>query len=446
MAAISPAILQADQKADGTWNVKIRIWHNGKPAYIDTVHFVGKNQVKLKNPKDKESKTLVIKDDFVLDRIAPELKKYRDWITDNAELVEELTAKEVKKRLLAIRVAEKRGATGGGDGGKIDFLRFCDDYLTKMEASSKSRNARPLRTVYNSLVDYFKSDSLDITKIRYQFLLDYEEHLKRPRVFMRMGGGGKEYQQQQAGLSRGGLTNHMRDLRNLFKRAMEHFNDEDLGIVRVAHYPFKKYKVGQYPLTENRSRDIYEFVLLRDLVLPKGSLAELARDMCLISFYMLGMNPGDIYEMPEFSKIGKRYGYRRAKTRDRRKDEAFISIKVIPEVRPLLKKYAGELQKRYSTKDGLNKAIDDGLKVISRLTGVPDLDLYDWRHSVGTWARRLCGYSKSDVGEALNQNTRTVTDIYIAVDWSLIDRVQASVVALTQAYGPHPTLKYYTGE
>lgn len=158
------------------------------------------------------------------------------------------------------------------------------------------------------------------------------------------------------------------------------------------------------------------------------------------------MNPGDIYEMPSSDSIGNRYGYKRAKTRDRRKDEAFISVKVIPEVRPLLDKYAGKLQKRYSTKDGLNKAIDDGLKIVSRETGVPDLDIYDWRHSVGTWARRLCGFSKSDVAEALNQNTRTVTDIYIAVDWSLIDRIQNSLVLLTKEYGPHPTLKYYTGE
>lgn len=46
MATVSAIILQANQRTDGTWNVKIRIWHNDKPAYIDTVHYVGKNQVK----------------------------------------------------------------------------------------------------------------------------------------------------------------------------------------------------------------------------------------------------------------------------------------------------------------------------------------------------------------------------------------------------------------
>jgi len=34
MATISATVIKKDQKADGTWNVKIRVWHNKKPAYI----------------------------------------------------------------------------------------------------------------------------------------------------------------------------------------------------------------------------------------------------------------------------------------------------------------------------------------------------------------------------------------------------------------------------
>lgn len=85
MATVSAIILQADPKGDGTYNVKIRVWHNGKPAYIDTVHFVGKNQVK---PKSKGSKTLVIKDDFVKDRVGKGnliFSKYRAALAGNKD-------------------------------------------------------------------------------------------------------------------------------------------------------------------------------------------------------------------------------------------------------------------------------------------------------------------------------------------------------------------------
>lgn len=53
MAAVGVTILKGDKKADGTWNVKIRDWHNNKPAYIDTVHFVVLKQLGKKVKKVK---------------------------------------------------------------------------------------------------------------------------------------------------------------------------------------------------------------------------------------------------------------------------------------------------------------------------------------------------------------------------------------------------------
>ena len=67
---------------------------------------------------------------------------------------------------------------------------------------------------------------------------------------------------------------------------------------------------------------------------------------------------------------------------------------------------------------------------MSEITGIANIDFYDMRHCVGTWARRKLGYSKDDVAEALNQTDRTVTDTYIAQDWNLIDRIQKNVINL----------------
>ncbi|GGE47230.1 hypothetical protein EV200_104246 [Pedobacter psychrotolerans] len=64
MATISATILKADKRGNGTWNVKIRVWHNKKPAYIDTAHHLGIKQV---TKKSKGSDTLIIKDNFILD-------------------------------------------------------------------------------------------------------------------------------------------------------------------------------------------------------------------------------------------------------------------------------------------------------------------------------------------------------------------------------------------
>ncbi|MBC6112063.1 site-specific integrase [Pedobacter fastidiosus] len=417
MITISATILAANQKKDGTWNVKIRIWHNGKPAYIDTNHFVVEKQLSRR----KDSKTLILKDTFIIDRIAPQLKNYRDWVSTNNELLSALNAKQVKERLLEIDTPREEIV--------IDFLKFCNEFLTKKLATPKASSAKTLITVRNSLIDYFKTPIIPIIEINYNFLKKYEEFLRSSRELTRNNHGGKSITYTQKGLSDAGLHNHMRDLRLLFNEARNQYNDEDLGILKIPHYPFKKYKVGTPPITQHRDRPVHEIIKIRDCNVQLDSRAELARDLCMLSIYLLGMNAADLYELKPFTSA-KRINYNRAKTRGKRKDNAFFSVKVIKEAIPLLKKYAGKLNVRYANTGSLNAALDKGLKTVSEITGITDIDFYDMRHCIGTWARRKCGYSKDDVAEALNQTDRTVTDIYIAQDWSLIDRIQEDIIAL----------------
>lgn len=421
MATVSAIILKADQKSDGTWNVKIRVWHDKKPAYIDTVHFV---TIKQLGKKSKDSKSLVIKDNFILDRIAPDLKEYRDWISNNESYIERSSAKQIRDRLVSLKDEDSPEV--------IDFLAFCKGFIEVKKNTPKASSARTLQTVYNSLVDYFKSDHLPITEINYNFLKKYETYLSSPRELTRKNHSGLVRTYIQKGVAEAGLHNHMRDLRLLFNEARNEFNDEDLGVMKIRHYPFKKYKVHTVPLTEHRDRTIEEVIKIRDCNLPDGSRAELARDLGMLSLYLLGMNAADLYRLPIMDGTEKRIDYNRAKTASKRKDKAYISIKVIDLARPLLLKYAGKLQTRYSTIAGLNTAIDEGLKVLSKITAIPNIDFYDFRHTFGTWARRLCGFSTDDVAEALNQKPRTVTDIYIGVDWSLIDKIQLAVVMLLE--------------
>jgi len=100
MITVSETILKADKKLDGTWNVKIRVWHKKQAAYIDTIHFVNIKQLGKKSPN---SDALVIKDKFILDRIAPDLRKYRDWISDNEHHVVKLSAKHVRDKLVNLK-------------------------------------------------------------------------------------------------------------------------------------------------------------------------------------------------------------------------------------------------------------------------------------------------------------------------------------------------------
>jgi hypothetical protein len=62
MATVAAVVFKHHEKNDGTFNVKIRIYHKFEKRYIDTTHFVSKQQLDSKyNIKDK----LILK---ILDR------------------------------------------------------------------------------------------------------------------------------------------------------------------------------------------------------------------------------------------------------------------------------------------------------------------------------------------------------------------------------------------
>lgn len=110
-------------------------------------------------------------------------------------------------------------------------------------------------------------------------------------------GDGQTKEKTIDGLSDSGLHNHMRDLRTLFNAAFNKYNNEELGIYKIKHYPFKKYKVGSAPLTRKRNNNLEEVRAIRDCVTKAGSWAELAKEIYMLSFYLCGMNAVDFYHL-----------------------------------------------------------------------------------------------------------------------------------------------------
>jgi len=49
MVTIKETVIARRKKKDGTWNLKIRVTHERKVAYIETPHFVNEKQLKWTN-------------------------------------------------------------------------------------------------------------------------------------------------------------------------------------------------------------------------------------------------------------------------------------------------------------------------------------------------------------------------------------------------------------
>jgi integrase len=396
MATIKEVVLKHHKKEDGTYNIKYRLTHNRKITYINTNYFAGEKQLK---------KDFTVKDKFLLSAISTEIAKYRMRLLELDSLLIHLEVKELANRL-----------TQTEENFVIDIIAFGRQYLNELLEQGRKGTAHPILTVINSLCDYFGSQKVEIDRINSLMLPSYEKYLRKERKFKRKNQFGNDVEYVSKGLSDSGLHNHMRDLRTLFNAARNRFNDEDRGLIRIKHYPFKRHKIIDAPMTAKRALSIKQIILIRELKCTPGSRQELAKEIFLLSFYLCGMNAKDIYDLSQASIVKNRVNYNRSKTRKRRKDRAFISINLIPEASQLLFKYVDRLRNRYAESNNFNKALTNGLKEIGEATGITSLTMYCARHSFGSIARNECRFSKDDVGFALNHidhNTRT-TDIYIS--------------------------------
>lgn len=402
---LKPTILKHQKRSDGTYNVKIRVTLNRKISYIPTEHYVIAKQL-TKDFKD-------IKDEFIKDELTLELARLRKEISKLGAKVNNYTAKQLAEFLAVKRNPNNRD-------NSIDFIKFASKKIEDIHNSGRAI-AADYKTTIAYLKSFVKQDSLNIQEISVRFLIEFEEYLR-----------GKE------GIGSRGLEKHLGAIRAIFNFARNEYNDEDLGEIRIPHYPFSKYKIPKSDIPEKRSLDIYKIlsIMSYEYTIPKFatileiSRPELARDVYTLSFLLVGMNSADLYHIEKIDK-GGRITYNRQKTKDRRQDKAEISIKIPAEALPLIKKYKDPTGKRvfnfyqrYSTHKTFNSNLNKGLKTIGDAVNIDNLDFYSARHSWATIARNDCDVSVDDISLALNHSSVSssrVTDRYIRKDWTRID-------------------------
>lgn len=410
MATISAKVFKHHKKADGTYNVKICIYHKDERRFIHTNHYLIGKQL---TPK------LKIKDKFIADLVERELIDYRKTVSELGIKLRSFSAEALKNYL------QDKDAD-------IDFIAFCESHIQRTKLEGREGTANNHRKIKNSLIDYFKRKVVSISEINSAMLFSYERYLKSERKMERINQLGKLVVINRPPLGEIGIHNHMKDLRTLFNAARDFYNNEDLEFHRIKHYPFKKYKLARVPLTKKRNNSIEEVLLIRDCITEPGSRAELAKELYILSFLTCGMNAVDLYNCTKDNILDGRINYNRTKTKRKRRDNAFISIKIMEEAKPLMIKYIDKLRKRYSTCRNLDTALSKGMKEICKKTGLDGVTFYWARYTFANLARNSCRMSKDDVLLAMNHvdMASRMVDIYIERDWKIVDEVQLKVIQL----------------
>jgi integrase len=375
------------RKADGTYNVKIRLTHNRKALYIPTELYITERQMtrskKIKDPN------IVSATDSLID----EMRKAIASIPH----IEYMECSQLREAL--------RRKMSEGEVFRLDFFDYADSKITKMSENTQI----VYRTSFNRLKKF--RGSLDVNDIDYRFITSFKVYL------------------EQEGVANNGIAVYLSKIKHIFNLAKEDYNDDD--IVRVKTSPFKRGVVPKEEATEHKVLSVEQVRRLSTINCDKSE--NFARDMFLLSFCLIGINGVDLYHLKKDNVKDGVLTYNRRKTKSRRRDKALISVRIEPEAAALIEKYSSDdkddyllnLHRRYSLYSTMRTSVNLFLKRLRQYDKTLPNDLYYYyaRHTWATIAYNDCGIDMQTIHEALNHASDAnmkITDVYVKKDFSRI--------------------------
>lgn len=423
MATVSWVVFKHHRKSDNTYNPKIRISHNRTSSYISTSIYT--ELVRFK----KNSASGTITSEKIKEELDGLVREYRQIINENQDVVNEC---ETSRDIVAMIERRKQRK-------EIDFIEFARMFIEK----TPNEGTKTVKmTGINSLCHFLKykngNEKLPVKDLTSRFLREYETWLRQERyITVRLNKTAKQAYKtiKKPALNDTGVHSYMGIIQSVFNAALLHFNDYEKGDIIITNDPFKVYTIPA--VLEARKRavdvDIIRKIYNYSPVNKRKRTTMFTRDIYILSFLLAGMNAVD---MLDCRMVNGRIEYERQKTKDRRKDNAFISVYIHPLALPIINKYRDpsekhlfDFYKRYNDVRNMTKGIHRGMRSLCEELGIDYIQFYSARHSFATIARNECDISKDDISLCLNHSSgKTITDTYIKQDFTRIDRTINKVV------------------
>ncbi|MDR1594645.1 MAG: site-specific integrase [Prevotellaceae bacterium] len=411
-----------NKRADGTYNVRIRITNNREVRRLSTNIFVTDADLtrggKIKNQK-------------VLDQCEDLIRKCREACN---ELGFGITSISIDKLIEMIKVHLE-----GKKEFQLDFVKYAEGIIAKLPPGTATVH----KGMISALKRHIKRETLNINEITVAFLKGFEKFLETEP---NQQGNNRKKPKKDLPVSVSGrkVSAYLSSVRTIHNMAKDEYNEEDTGLIRIPYSPFKHFKIKTSTATRKRAlpvnviQSIINLPYEPDRIGGKWSRFNLAKDCFILSFALVGMNSADLYSADKMKD--NIVTYNRRKTTTRRDDKAEMKVMIEPCITKLVEKYKDPDGKRlfcfykhYSDMKAFNKAINKGLKQIGEKLNIEDLEYYAARHSWATIARSAAvKIDKYTVHEALNHSDSKmkITEIYIDRDWSVIWKANKKVLKL----------------
>ena len=397
-------------KNEEAYYVFISLTHQSKRVLITTPYIIGAEHVKkgkiINRAKYAEiyNKELLKYEEKIAQIVAPEkleLSAIKDIITASSTQKEEV----------------------------VEFFSNAEKVIAEI-------NKKPIRARSASIYKYH--------------LNNFKKHIKRERLYT-FEMTSKMMQTYIEDMTKDGkavttINNSIAAIRTLFNAVKDEYNDYDLGILNVRNDPFRKLTLPQYlSNASEKALSVKDIRSIIELEIPKKRGYRLStmndgKDYFLLSFYLLGINPVDMYYLTKEQYKDGWITYSRHKTQ-RRVGGSEISIPVSIQAKELIEKHKGrgewllDMQQNYNKVEGavsmVSKVLDNIYKLLDLNIEEDNFTWYSARHTWASIAANECHYSDAEVARALNhQSEHRVTRGYIRPDWSLLDRMNNAVLAV----------------
>lgn len=409
MATFKTIILSDKKRADGTYNVKIRVTHNRKTKYIKTPHYVGGKDIQVRKGEIK------VKNQAILDAMDEIIVGYKKKLISAGMGVDSWDI----DRLVGFLTATPETFS-------LDFIKYGFEYGDKLKSKGKESTGRSYYIAMNSLKRFIGRDHLDISEITVKFLQSYEKHLRDEPVYKgKRKGEAVPTEKKKKGRA---VSLYLGKMKTLYEAAKREFNDEERGIINIPYSPFSKFTIPTPELTEHRVLSIEQMQSIIDYPYrehKRRGLSEVntAKDVFVLSFALMGINTADLYDDTTLVN-GNILTYNRKKTRTRRKDKALMKVRIEPEIKGLVEKYLNGFtfmfRTHYSNSVNMNKLINQGLKKIGKDLGISKLTYYHARHTMASICANKLRVDIARVDEMLNHSDPklALARVYIEKDFT----------------------------
>jgi len=192
---------------------------------------------------------------------------------------------------------------------QVEFFSFAEKWLTRVRISDNSKNN--YRAMLNKLEKYLGRRKLSFDEITYSFLTKWENAL-RDEGIVRLG-------------------HYLGGMRHVYREAMLEYNTDFDTVIH--NDPFTRYRVPkQAPRKGVRALTLEELLAIYNYKPKRNTRTELARDLFIMSFCLMGMNmPDEVYanEVPVFIRQNRSDNFvTNLRNADQRKEDKKLTYSV----------------------------------------------------------------------------------------------------------------------